>query len=227
MCSRCGWSNSNGPLLNGIMVVLLIISYSSASLITPSFFACAGWGALVLYIHDKNESYSGAITWTSWSFFPDDRNFIYDLEYSFMLGRGTKGITPALNPLKLAFANPLCLVLLVAKPALHRLFGLYFVFNSGVDSNAIMVIAIFMFPTQIWNLCIVLFVFACSFTLVALRQPAVYGHLQALANLLDEWSPMMWWRHKEDGTPYCHARTSDHPLPAVKMDCVHTSTSVG
>ncbi|KAJ8581878.1 hypothetical protein M405DRAFT_923313, partial [Rhizopogon salebrosus TDB-379] len=36
-------------------------------------------------------------------------------------------------------------------------------------------------------------------------QPAAYGHLQTLANLVDEWSPVMWWGHKEDGVPYCHA----------------------
>src|SRR5258708_39056469 len=63
---------------------------------------------------------------------------------------------------------------------------------------------------QIWNLCIALSIFACFFTLVTLRrprgpQPAAYGHLQTLANLVDEWSPVMWWGHKEDGVPYCHA----------------------
>ena len=63
---------------------------------------------------------------------------------------------------------------------------------------------------QIGNLCIALFIFACSFTVVALYrphgpQPAAYGHLQTLANLVDEWSPVMWWGHKEDGIPYCHA----------------------
>jgi hypothetical protein len=63
---------------------------------------------------------------------------------------------------------------------------------------------------QIFNLFIVLFLFACFFTLVARRQrrgpqPAAYGHLQTLANLVDEWAPVMWWGHKEDGIPYCHA----------------------
>jgi hypothetical protein len=63
---------------------------------------------------------------------------------------------------------------------------------------------------QIGNLCIALLIFACFFTIVALfrprgPQPAAYGHLQTLANLVDEWSPVMWWGHKEDGIPYCHA----------------------
>ncbi|KAJ8594486.1 hypothetical protein M405DRAFT_808898, partial [Rhizopogon salebrosus TDB-379] len=57
-----------------------------------------------------------------------------------------------------------------------------------------------------------LFIFACFCTVVALSrprgpQPAAYGHLQTLANLVDEWSPVMWWGHKEDEIPYCHAGT--------------------
>jgi hypothetical protein len=102
---------------------------------------------------------------------------------------------------------------------------------------------------QIWNLCIALFIFACFFTVIALLrprgpQPAAYGHLQTLANLVDEWSPVMWWGHKEDGIPYYHAGmvhvclgengvltlgigTSDHPLPPVKMDCVYAGSCVG
>ncbi|KAG2110657.1 uncharacterized protein F5147DRAFT_772439 [Suillus discolor] len=55
-------------------------------------------------------------------------------------------------------------------------------------------------------------------------QPAAYGHVQTLANLVDEWSPVMWWGHKEDGIPYYHAGTSDHPLPDVKMDCVYAGS---
>lgn len=71
-------------------------------------------------------------------------------------------------------------------------------------------ISVLMCVNQILNLCIALFIFASFFTLVALRrprgpQPATYGHLQTLANLVDEWSSLMWWGHKEDGPPYCHA----------------------
>lgn len=47
---------------------------------------------------------------------------------------------------------------------------------------------------QIWNLCyivLIIFIFACFFTSIALRRPhgpesAAYGHLQALANLVDD-----------------------------------------
>jgi hypothetical protein len=65
---------------------------------------------------------------------------------------------------------------------------------------------------QIWNLAIVLTFFSLACTFTANRrprgpQPATYGDLQTLANLVDEWSPTMWWGHKEDRILICHAGT--------------------
>jgi hypothetical protein len=179
-------------------------------------------------------------------------NVIRDEEH-WRCGTGQKGITPAMNPLKSVIANPLCLVLFIAKPVLRKslapcfrhvflneiindtdwVFGLCFVFSPIVystDANNAdgVLIKICMYPmqvrnhyirqalqhpyvlVQIFNLFIVLILFACFFTLVALRQrrgpqPAAYGHLRTLANLVDEWAPVMWWGHKEDEIPYCHA----------------------
>jgi hypothetical protein len=144
---------------------------------------------------------------------------------------GMKGLRTATNPAKMIFAHPICLVLFVAKPFLHWMFGHAFMI-CNLASDGTFLVAIVMFTAPIWNLCFVLFIFACLFTFVALRrprgpQPAAYGHVQTLANLVDEWSPVMWWGHKEDGIPYCHAGTSDHPLPDVKMDCVYAGSGAG
>ncbi|KAG2158224.1 uncharacterized protein EDB93DRAFT_654994 [Suillus bovinus] len=142
-----------------------------------------------------------------------------------------KGLRVATNPLKPLFTHPICLILFLAKPFLHWMFGLSFIITRVADSKNVMVLWVSMFTAQIWNLCIALFIFACFFfTFVALRrpsgpQPAAYGHVQTLANLVDEWSPVMWWGHKEDGIPYCHAGTSDHPLPDVKMDRFYAGSS--
>ncbi|KAG1790689.1 uncharacterized protein HD556DRAFT_1310470 [Suillus plorans] len=145
-----------------------------------------------------------------------------------------QGLKVATNPLKSIFTHPLCLILFIVKPFLHWMFGLSFNILTGAFNESLELegFTIYMFAAQIWNLCIALFIFACSFTFVALRrpcgpQPAAYGHLQTLANLMDEWSPVMWWGHKEDGIPYCHAGTSDHPLPDVKMDCVYAGSVAG
>ncbi|KAG2745770.1 hypothetical protein P692DRAFT_201856076 [Suillus brevipes Sb2] len=137
-------------------------------------------------------------------------NVIRD-ERQWRYATGRKGLRTATNPVKPIFTHPICLVLFVGKPFLHWMFGLSFIVtNPASDGQLVGVLGVDMLPVQIWNLCIALFIFACFFTFVALRrprgpQPAAYGHLQTLANLVDEWSPVMWWGHKEDGIPYCHA----------------------
>ncbi|KAG1792498.1 uncharacterized protein HD556DRAFT_1272022 [Suillus plorans] len=143
-----------------------------------------------------------------------------------------KGLRVATNPLVSILNHPICLILFIAKPFLHWMFGLSFSVYVNAFNGTLYDIPIAMFTAQIWNLCIALFIFACFFTFVALRrpsgpQPAAYGHLQTLADLVDEWSPVIWWGHKANGIPYCHAGTSDHPLPDVKMDCVYASPGVG
>ncbi|KAG1773836.1 hypothetical protein EDD22DRAFT_965119 [Suillus occidentalis] len=143
-----------------------------------------------------------------------------------------KGLKTATNPVKPIFTHPICLVLFVAKPFLHWMFGLSIFVDGNVAEEQVTFFTLSMFTAQIWNLCFALFIFASFFTFVALRrprgpQPAAYGHVQTLANLVDEWSPVMWWGHKEDGIPYCHAGTSDHPLPDVKMDCVYAGSDAG
>ncbi|KAG2119141.1 uncharacterized protein F5147DRAFT_198795 [Suillus discolor] len=143
-----------------------------------------------------------------------------------------KGLGVSTNPLVSILNHPICLVLFITKPFLHWMFGLSFSIYVDTYKETLYDIPINMYPAQIWNLCIALFIFACFFTFVALRrpsgpQPAAYGHLQTLADLVDEWSPVMWWGHKEDGIPYCHAGTSDHPLPDVKMDCVYAGSGTG
>ncbi|KAG1785596.1 uncharacterized protein HD556DRAFT_106827 [Suillus plorans] len=142
---------------------------------------------------------------------------------------GGKGLRVATNPLEPILTHTICLILFFAKPFLHWMFALSFSVSFIAFDEIVSVFSVYMYTAQIWNLCIALVIFACFFTFVALRrpygpQPAAYGHVQTLANLVDEWSPVMWWGHKEDGIPYCHAGTSDHPLPDVKMDCVYAGS---
>jgi hypothetical protein len=143
---------------------------------------------------------------------------------------GRKGLRTAMNPATTIFTQPICLILFVAKAFLHWMFGRSFQIYNNVSDRKLQGMWVAMNTPQIWNLSIALLIFAGFFTFVALYrprgpQPATYGHLQTLANLVDEWSPLMWWGHKEDGTSYCHAGTSDHPLPDVKMDCVYAGSN--
>ncbi|KAG2159081.1 uncharacterized protein EDB93DRAFT_1325148 [Suillus bovinus] len=158
-------------------------------------------------------------------------NVIRD-EKQWRCATGRKGLQVATNPLKSLFADPICLILFIAKPFLHWMFGLSFSTVDWAVTESLNSATVFVFTSQILNLCIALLIFACFFTFIALRrpsgpQPAAYGHIQTLANLVDEWYPVMWWGHKEDGIPYCHAGTSDHPLPDVKMGCVYAGSRAG
>lgn len=63
---------------------------------------------------------------------------------------------------------------------------------------------------QIWNMAAAFAIFTAIMTIIATRrprgpQPAAYGHFQTLANLVDEWHPVMYWGHKVGGVPICHA----------------------
>ncbi|KAG2755707.1 hypothetical protein P692DRAFT_2048233 [Suillus brevipes Sb2] len=141
-----------------------------------------------------------------------------------------KGLKTTTNPLMSVFTHPICMILFAVKPFLHWMFGLAIsVFDSAEDGKLYRKAEIDMSEAQIWNLCVALFIFACFFTFIVLRrprgpQPAAYGHLQTLANLIDSpLSPVMWWGHKKDGF-VCHAGTSNHELQAIKMDCIYAGS---
>ncbi|KAG1739084.1 uncharacterized protein EDB91DRAFT_1248851 [Suillus paluster] len=131
------------------------------------------------------------------------------------------------NPLQAFFINPLGIFLFILKVVLR---GSFAVALFDVSANA-RIGEPPIFITYILNLLIALLIFACVFTFATLcrprvPQPVAYGHLQTLANLVDEWSEEMWWGHKEDGSPYCLAERSNHPLPDVKMDCLYAGSCV-
>ncbi|KAG1731484.1 uncharacterized protein EDB91DRAFT_1305728 [Suillus paluster] len=116
-----------------------------------------------------------------------------------------------MNPLEAFLINRLGLVFFLLKSVLHWMFGLsfFFLFSSSKVAN------------RDWGS-------PCNHSLqyprTLVQISNLSGRIRTLANLVDEWLPMMWWGHKEDGTPYCHARTSNHPLPGVKMDCVYAGS---
>ncbi|KAH7916721.1 hypothetical protein BJ138DRAFT_5654 [Hygrophoropsis aurantiaca] len=144
------------------------------------------------------------------------------------------GTKPMRNPLVGSLGSSLNVILIIAKSLLHWMFGFTLTFQSapcGPNDEEVCP-QLSMYIVQIWYLAIALFVFAIGMTIVANYrpkgpQPAAYGHIQTLANLIDEWSTVMWWGHKADGLPYCHAGTSDERLPPVKMDCVYAGAASG
>ncbi|KAL4082051.1 hypothetical protein V8B97DRAFT_157889 [Scleroderma yunnanense] len=112
-----------------------------------------------------------------------------------------KGAKVAMHPLAPVFGSWLNVVLLCAKPVFHSMLGLAISLEGTASSGFLTAISVSMFPVQILNLAAALFIFSLTFTFVAYHrlkgaQPAAYGHIQTLANLIDEWSPVMWWGDK-------------------------------
>ncbi|KAG1725477.1 uncharacterized protein EDB91DRAFT_1254737 [Suillus paluster] len=163
-----------------------------------------------MYQHNTPPSKSSK----SWSFFPDVMNGPYAFGYN--INTASRDLSAQTWVLAIA-QGPLTLGLhcseLIANAIQHeRLDAWLYVLvrlreqtvaqaSEPADMTEDVVTLIvglsgIMYAYQILNLYIALLIPACVFTLVALRrprspQPAAYGHLQTLANLVDEWSPVM------------------------------------
>ncbi|KKY23251.1 hypothetical protein UCDDS831_g02982 [Diplodia seriata] len=110
------------------------------------------------------------------------------------------------------------LALTLMKPFVHWIYGMA-VFMG--DKGLLMLCPQLVYLAAAWAVFLV-FVTYISFRKPKGPLPATYGHLQTLADLVDEWYETMFWGHKgesEDGI--CHAGTSDKPLPQVRMDALY------
>jgi len=106
--------------------------------------------------------------------------------------------------------------LFILKPVVHWVFGFSMTAASGSTGG------IDMRAPQILYLTLVAAIAAVVASIIGWRrpkgpQPATYGHLQTLADLIDEWHPVMFWGHKGTTEGVSHAGTSSGRLPAVDM----------
>jgi hypothetical protein len=125
-----------------------------------------------------------------------------------------KGTDPRYNSILAAFTSWQTITLFAFKAAVHWLFGLSINndFKLGVN----------MYPPQIFYFTGFALMVAIFATYVSLRRPdgplpATFGHLQTMADLIDDWDDRMFWGHKENGFPN-YAGTSPRPLPMPKKD---------
>ncbi|KUJ09097.1 uncharacterized protein LY89DRAFT_570173, partial [Mollisia scopiformis] len=119
-----------------------------------------------------------------------------------------KGTDPRYNSIIAAFSSWQTITLFMFKAAVHWLFGLAINndFKLGVN----------MYPPQIFYFTAFSFGVAVFASYVSLRRPvgplpATFGHLQTMADLIDEWEDRMFWGHKESGYPN-YAGTSSKRL---------------
>ncbi|TFK56503.1 hypothetical protein OE88DRAFT_1729992 [Heliocybe sulcata] len=119
---------------------------------------------------------------------------------------------------KMFFLNWQTVVIHLAEPILHWLFGL------AIDVDAVAGFQVRPLPilyiTVVATLGVILITLVGHYT-PAHTIPSTYGHLQTIADLVDDWHfPTMYWGHKwpatgQSGMTIAHAGTSDAPLPEV------------
>lgn len=117
-----------------------------------------------------------------------------------------KGTDSNYNSIIAACTSWQTISLFIFKAAVHWLFGL--------SMNVSYQLGINMYPPQIFYLTSSTLIVALLATYMSIRrpagpQPAAYGHLQTLSDLIDEWHHCMHWGHKGNAN-----RRSHPPKPA-------------
>jgi hypothetical protein len=116
------------------------------------------------------------------------------------------------DSIKAAFTSWQSIILFIFKTVLHWVFGLCIQVQDG---------QVGFFPVQIMYLgglsalCALFVTYLCMARPNG-AQPAAYGHLQTLVDLVDDWSAVLYWGHKSDGLMVSHAGTAPYSLLEVK-----------
>ncbi|PMD38833.1 hypothetical protein L207DRAFT_584233 [Hyaloscypha variabilis F] len=128
-----------------------------------------------------------------------------------------EGTNPRYNSIIAAFSSWQTITLFVSKAAVHWLFGL--------SINNDFILGVNMYPPQIIYFTAFALMVAIFSTYVSLRRPvgplpATFGHLQTMADLIDDWEDRMFWGHKQDGYGGLpsYAGTSARRLQMPRMD---------
>ncbi|KZP21089.1 hypothetical protein FIBSPDRAFT_1044453 [Athelia psychrophila] len=148
-------------------------------------------------------------------------NIIRD-EWQWRRATTSSGMVMSRNPLVSALGSWPNVLLLVAKPTLHWLFGQAMNVNARAYplGSALLSINLVNCPIQIWNLAVALIIVTIGMTFLAFYrprglQPVTFGHIQTLADVIDVWAPRIWWGYKVTNESIGHAGTSDWPLPPM------------
>ncbi|KZP21082.1 hypothetical protein FIBSPDRAFT_826226 [Athelia psychrophila] len=204
-------------------------------------FACIVWGGWVyaawLIVPSDGTTSNGDTYATAlgpWSLFPINGALTFGLhcaelnvniirdEWQWRRATTSSGMEMSRNPLVSVLGSWPNALLLAAKPTLHWLFGIAMNARGTADPEqpSLLTIKIVNRPIQIWNLAVALIIVATFMTFLAFYrprglQPATFGHIQTLADVIDVWEPRIWWGYKVTNGSTGHAGTSDWPLPPM------------
>lgn len=139
-----------------------------------------------------------------------------------MVAKGGSVSLDTYNSLARPFTSWPNVVLLAFKPVIHWMFGS----AMGIDYavGIVMRVPHVTYLAVLWAIFLA-FMLQVSFSRSKGPLPAAYGHLQTMADIVDEWAPRMFWGDKgeiEGLDMVKHAGTAGAPLPAVEMGTLYS-----
>ena len=138
---------------------------------------------------------------------------------------GARGCNLDQNAILAALSSWKAMLLFAFTPFVHWLFGLSIQLYGDYG--------LVFRPVQIVYLTAVMLALALFITVLAFKketgpQPAAFGHIETLLDLIDEWPSVphrrLFWGHKSyaPDTGTCHAGTSGEKLPQVRMEHLYS-----
>jgi hypothetical protein len=129
-----------------------------------------------------------------------------------------KGCDSKTSPLIAAIRSGQSVMLFAFKSIIQWIFGYAFSANVAAWMNLLPMIVM-----TVLILIVALFAEYLAKYRPKGPQPVTYGNLQALADLVDDWSPStIYWGDKGGVGGVRQAGTADHPLPEIQMDALYS-----
>jgi len=129
-----------------------------------------------------------------------------------------KGSDSKASPIIAAITSGQSITLIAFKSIIQWIFGYAFSANVAAWMNLLPMIVL-----TVLMLFLALFVEYLARYRPKGPQPVTYGNLQALADLVDDWSPgTIYWGDKGGVGGVRKAGTADHPLPEIQMDALYS-----
>ncbi|EGC45827.1 conserved hypothetical protein [Histoplasma capsulatum var. duboisii H88] len=202
-------------------------AHSEVRKVLWALWATAGLGllwAITIFVVIRTGFVNGISDKGSWSLLPNSQTPSLNMGWfvdAWWLASSEGGLKRDRNILKKMGTSWQSITLFCFKPLIHWLYGLSMTvyFDSGFN----------MMPVQIsyltvGALCLALFATAIIFKPPKGPQPAAFGHLQTLANLIDEWPTKggrLYWGHKSEEGSVAHAGTSSEKLGKINFGMLY------
>lgn len=131
---------------------------------------------------------------------------------------GSKGSDSKASPIFAAMKSKQTVTLFAFKSVIQWIFGYAFSANVAAWMNLLPLIVL-----TVLMLCLAMFAEYLARCRPKGPQPVTYGNIQALADLVDDWShSRIYWGDKGEAGGVRRAGTASHSLPEIQMDALYS-----